>query len=185
MLTTTEKGSKISQYWPFIEHRTAVLEVDNHMLHLSPLPQSMDVCAFEAMCRRHDIWLHLEGNALAGLILVKGGGKVPVPTGDSMALTLGAWIGVPAVPYVTLYKLSGDTEASASVAGLTTLNPSVRLSCLPLWCVLRSLGERQLAERIENTFEMLEVLNNKLAEFECLKVLSQRYEMIVHSRLIF
>ena len=147
------------------------------MLHLSPYPtQSMDVCAFEAMCRRHDIWLHLEGNALAGLILVKAGGKVPVPTGDSMALTLGAWIGVPAVPYVTLYKLSGDTEASASVAGLTTLNPSVRLSCLPLWCVLRSLGERQLAERIENTFEMLEVLNNKLAEFECLKVLSQRCE---------
>ena len=138
----------------------------------------MDVCAFEAMCRRHDIWLHLEGNALAGLILVKGGngGKVAkaVPTGDSMALTLGAWIGVPAVPYVTLYKLSGETEASASVAGLTTLNPSVRLSCLPLWCVLRSLGQRQLAERIENTFEMLEVLNNKLAEFECLKVLSQR-----------
>ena len=140
----------------------------------------MDVCAFEAMCRRHDIWLHLEGNALAGLILVKGGdgGKAKaakaVPTGDSMALTLGAWIGVPAVPYVTLYKLSGETEASASVAGLTTLNPSVRLSCLPLWCVLRSLGQRQLAERIENTFEMLEVLNNKLAEFECLKVLSQR-----------
>ena len=138
----------------------------------------MDVCAFEAMCRRHDIWLHLEGNALAGLILVKGGngGKAAkaVPTGDSMALTLGAWIGVPAVPYVTLYKLSGETEASASVAGLTTLNPSVRLSCLPLWCVLRSLGQRQLAERIENTFEMLEVLNNKLAEFECLKVLSQR-----------
>ena len=140
----------------------------------------MDVCAFEALCRRHDIWLHLEGNALAGLILVKGGdgGKAKaskaVPTGDSMALTLGAWIGVPAVPYVTLYKLSGETEASASVAGLPTLNPSVRLSCLPLWCVLRSLGQRQLAERIENTFEMLEVLNNKLAEFECLKVLSQR-----------
>ena len=139
----------------------------------------MDVCAFEALCRRHDIWLHLEGNALAGLILVKGAGNgskasKAVPTGDSMALTLGAWIGVPAVPYVTLYKLSGETEASASVAGLTTLNPSVRLSCLPLWCVLRSLGQRQLAERIENTFEMLEVLNNKLAEFECLKVLSQR-----------
>ena len=139
----------------------------------------MDVCAFEALCRSHDIWLHLEGNALAGLILVKGGNtgskaSKAVPTGDSMALTLGAWIGVPAVPYVTLYKLSGETEASASVAGLTTLNPSVRLSCLPLWCVLRSLGQRQLAERIENTFEMLEVLNNKLAEFECLKVLSQR-----------
>lgn len=60
------------------------------------------------------------------------------------------------------------------MAGLTTLNPSVRLNCLPLWSVLRSLGERQLQERIENTFEMLEVLNAKLGEFKCLKVLSQR-----------
>ncbi len=70
-------------------------------------------------------------------------------------------------------QLTG-TESSASIAGLTTLNPSVRLNCLPLWSVLRSLGERQLQERIENTFEMLEVLNNRLSEFKCLRVLSQR-----------
>ncbi len=69
----------------------------------SSLVQSLDVCAFEAMCRRQEVWLHLEGNALAGLVLVKDGKQVP--TGDSMALTLGSWIGVPAVPYVTLYKV--------------------------------------------------------------------------------
>lgn len=50
----------------------------------------------------------------------------------------------------------------------------MRLNCLPLWCVLRSLGEAAIKERIENIFEMLEVLNNKLSEFTCLRVLSQR-----------
>lgn len=68
----------------------------------------MDVCGFEGMCRRQGVWLHLEGNALAGLVLLNGANnKKPVPTGDSMALTLGSWIGVPAVPFVTLYKVSG------------------------------------------------------------------------------
>lgn len=68
----------------------------------------------------------------------------------------------------------GGLEQAASAAGLTTLNPSVRLNCLPLWCVLRSLGEDQLRQRIENIFQMLEVLNNKLGEYQCLRVLSQR-----------
>ena len=67
-------------------------------------PQGTDVSAFETMCRRQNVWLHVEGNALAGLILVKNERKA-CPTGDSMALTLGSWIGVPAVPFVTLYKV--------------------------------------------------------------------------------
>ena len=71
----------------------------------SALIQGMDVCQFEAMCRRQDVWLHLEGNALAGLLLAKESKKKAIPTGDSMALTLGSWIGVPAVPFVTVYKV--------------------------------------------------------------------------------
>ncbi len=126
----------------------------------------------------------MEGNALAGLVLLpdqqqqqsqqqaRKGAKT-VPTGDSLALTLGSWIGVPAVPFVTLYK-TGGTELAAQAAGLATLNPSVRLNCLPLWCVLRSLGEAKVQERIETVFQVLEVLNNKLAEFSSLRVLSQR-----------
>ena len=40
--------------------------------------------------------------------------------------------------------------------------------------MLKSLGEAQLKDRIFKIFEMLEVLNNKLGEFKCLRVLSQR-----------
>ena len=65
-------------------------------------------------------------------------------------------------------------EGFAQTAGLSTVNPSVRLNCLPMWCVLRSLGSSQFRERISNIFEMMEILNNKLSEITCLRILSQR-----------
>ena len=34
------------------------------------------------------------------------------------------------------------------------VTPSVRLSCLPLWCVLRSLGLKQIRERIRGVFQV-------------------------------
>ena len=70
-------------------------------------------------------------------------------------------------------------EEIASIAGLSTVNPSVRLNCLPLWCVMRSLGEDQFKSRINNIFEMMEVLNNKMNEFSSLRILSQRPEQKV------
>ena len=51
-------------------------------------------------------------------------------------------------------------EGCAQSAGLSTVNPSVRLNCLPMWCVLRSLGSTQFRDRISNIFEMMEILNN-------------------------
>ena len=79
--------------------------------------------------------------------------------GDSMTLTFGSWVrnslfifnliilylfqvGIPAVPFVTIYK--ADQPSLAQMAGLGVVNPSVRLSCLPLWCVLKSLGQDQV-----------------------------------------
>ena len=46
------------------------------------------------------------------------------------------------MPFVTIYK--ADQPSLAQMAGLGVVNPSVRLSCLPLWCVLRSLGQDQV-----------------------------------------
>ena len=125
--------------------------------------------------RQNDVWLHLEGHALAAVALLDDKSGSP-PVGDSLSLTIGSWIGVPAVPFVTLYKINGLEEVAA-LAGLSTVNPSVRLNCLPLWCVLRCLGEDQFKSRISNIFEMMQVLNNKMAEFSSLRILSQRPEL--------
>lgn len=140
----------------------------------SAIFQGLNPVSVEALCRKHDVWLHLEGHALAGLALLDATTQ-NVPTGDSLSLTIGSWLGVPALPFVTLYKTAG-LESPATTSGLNTVTPSVRLNCLPLWCVLRSLGEEQFNNRVANIFQMMEILNTKMAELTSLRILSQRPE---------
>ena len=92
-----------------------------------------------------------------------------------MTLTIGNWIGVPAVPFVTLYSIP-DTAGPAQIAGLSLVNPSVRLGCLPLWCVMRSLGQDEVRARVRAVFRMLETISDKLAAMPCLRLLSQASE---------
>ena len=80
----------------------------------------MSAYTFEGICARHDVWLHMEGHALAGLALLNEDSKPEeeneenaekktkiksVPVGDSLSLTIGSWLGIPALPFVTLYKV--------------------------------------------------------------------------------
>lgn len=93
--------------------------------------------------------------------------------GDSMTLTFGSWIGIPAVPFVTLYN---SRATAAGLAGLGVVNPSVRLGCLPLWCVMRSLGQTQIRARVRAVFQMLEDITDKLDSMGSVRLLSQAGE---------
>jgi hypothetical protein len=86
-----------------------------------------------------------------------------------MTLTFGSWVGIPAVPFVTIYK--AEQPELAQLAGLGVVNPSVRLSCLPLWCVLRSLGKDQVRARVRGVFAMLEEVTARLEALPCLRLL--------------
>ena len=81
----------------------------------------MSAYSFEEICNQHDVWLHMEGHALAGLALLNEESKSNedneadsekrktikhIPVGDSLSLTIGSWLGIPALPFVTLYKVS-------------------------------------------------------------------------------
>ena len=68
------------------------------------LLQSFSPSKFSEVCQKNSVWLHLEGHALAALALVNDNGA-STPNADSLSLTIGSWIGVPAVPFVTLYKV--------------------------------------------------------------------------------
>ena len=50
----------------------------------------------------------------------------------------------------------GDDSDPPSYEVLGVVNPSVRLSCLSLWRVLRSLEQNQVPPRIQGVFTMLE-----------------------------
>ena len=80
----------------------------------------MSAYTFEEICSQHDVWLHMEGHALAGLALLDEESKIEedgntesetkktikhIPVGDSLSLTIGSWLGIPALPFVTLYKV--------------------------------------------------------------------------------
>merc|ERR1719195_2215750 len=136
----------------------------------STIFQKQSVSKLQDLCRDHGLWLHLEGHALSGLTLVPASGSCV--HGDSMTLTFGSWIGIPAVPFVTLYRTRPDT-AAPQLAGLGLVNPSVRLGCLPLWCVMRSLGQNQVRSRVRAVFSLLEDISAKLAAMPCMRLLSQ------------
>jgi len=140
----------------------------------STLFQMHTVLELAAVCRGSGLWLHLEGHALSALTLLPAGEANMVQRGDSMTLTFGSWVGIPAVPFVTIY--SAEEPALAQVAGLGVVNPSVRLSCLPLWCVLRSLGQDQVRARVRGVFSMLEEVTARLDSLSCLRLLSQTGE---------
>ena len=90
-----------------------------------------------------------------------------------MTLTFGSWIGIPAVPFVTLFN---TRISAAALAGLGVVNPSVRLGCLPLWCVMRSLGQAQIRARVRAVFQMLEDITEKLDSMASVRLLSQSGE---------
>ena len=123
---------------------------------------------FQEMCQANGLWLHLEGHALSALTLLPATSSYT--HGNSMTLTFGSWIGIPAVPFVTLYQSQSE---AAQLAGLGLVNPSVRLGCLPLWCVMRSLGQNQIRSRIKAVFTMLEDISTKLSSMTSVRLLSQ------------
>ncbi|KAK3868469.1 hypothetical protein Pcinc_026141 [Petrolisthes cinctipes] len=121
------------------------------------------------VCGVHDAWLHAEGHALAALTLPNTP-NLPARVCDSMTLPLSLWLGIPSLPYVTLYKAQ---EASAvHAAGLTALSLHVRLSCLPLWTALMSLGQNGVVMRLQHAFELSQYLQLHLANLPRIRLLS-------------
>merc|ERR1719244_1917414 len=129
------------------------------------------VCLLREFCNKSQIWLHLEGHALSALTLLPSNDeKSLVQRSDSMTLTFGSWVGIPSVPFITLYRNDCST---AQTAGLGVVTPAVRLSRLPLWCVLRSLGSDQVRARVKGVHRLLEVVSGKLSGMSCIRLLSQ------------
>ena len=67
-------------------------------------------------------------------------------------------------------------EDAAQLAGLGVVNPSVRLGCLPLWCVMRNLGQNPIRSRVRAVFTMLEDISSKLSSMTSVRLLSQNEE---------
>ncbi|XP_030780252.1 pyridoxal-dependent decarboxylase domain-containing protein 1 isoform X5 [Rhinopithecus roxellana] len=122
------------------------------------------------LCEQYGIWLHVEGVNLATLALGYVSSSVLAATKcDSMTMTPGPWLGLPAVPAVTLYK--HDDPALTLVAGLTSNKPADKLRALPLWLSLQYLGLDGIVERIKHACQLSQRLQENLKKVNYIKIL--------------
>ncbi|XP_031462586.1 pyridoxal-dependent decarboxylase domain-containing protein 1 isoform X3 [Phasianus colchicus] len=120
------------------------------------------------LCEQYKMWLHVEGVNLATLALGYVSSSVLAATKcDSMTLTLGSWLGLPAVPAVTLYKHEDPSLSLA--AGLTSSQPVEKLRALPLWLSLQYLGHDGIVERIKHASQLSQRLLENLKNLDFIK----------------
>ncbi|XP_070958543.1 pyridoxal-dependent decarboxylase domain-containing protein 1-like isoform X2 [Oncorhynchus clarkii lewisi] len=120
------------------------------------------------LCEQYGMWLHIEGVNLATLALWEVSSPVMAATrSDSMTLTLGPWLGLPAVPAVTLYR--HEDPALSLAAGLTSSQPVEKLRALPLWLSLQYLGHDGIVEKIRHAVELSQQLLEKLKTLASIK----------------
>ncbi|XP_028311366.1 pyridoxal-dependent decarboxylase domain-containing protein 1 isoform X2 [Gouania willdenowi] len=120
------------------------------------------------LCDQHGMWLHVEGVNLATLVLADVSSAVMAATrSDSMTLTPGRWLGLPAVPSVTLYR--HEDPALSLAAGLTSSQPVEKLRALPLWLSLQYLGQNGIVEKISHATALSKHLLMKLKPLASIK----------------
>ncbi|XP_019362953.1 PREDICTED: pyridoxal-dependent decarboxylase domain-containing protein 1 isoform X2 [Gavialis gangeticus] len=120
------------------------------------------------LCEQYNMWLHVEGVNLATLALGYVSSSLLAATKcDSMTLTLGSWLGLPAVPAVTLYRQEDPSLSLA--AGLTSSQPVEKLRALPLWLSLQYLGHDGIVERIKHASQLSQRLLENLKNLDFIK----------------
>uniref|UniRef100_A0A8C6NLK8 Pyridoxal-dependent decarboxylase domain-containing protein 1 n=1 Tax=Nothobranchius furzeri TaxID=105023 RepID=A0A8C6NLK8_NOTFU len=106
------------------------------------------------LCDQHHLWLHVEGVNLATLALGQVTSAITAATrSDSMTLTPGQWLGLPAVTAVTLYR--HEDPALSLAAGLTSSQPVEKLRALPLWLSLQYLGHNGIVQKIRHATDLV------------------------------
>ncbi|KAM7372515.1 hypothetical protein PAMP_009679 [Pampus punctatissimus] len=118
------------------------------------------------LCDQYNMWLHVEGVNLATLVLGQATSAVMAATrSDSMTLTPGLWLGLPAVTAVTLYR--HEDPALSLAAGLTSSQPVEKLRALPLWLSLQYLGHNGIVQKIRHATSLVEdELNSPVVLFK-------------------
>ncbi|XP_078274454.1 pyridoxal-dependent decarboxylase domain-containing protein 1 isoform X2 [Rhinoraja longicauda] len=120
------------------------------------------------LCGQYKMWLHAEGVNLATLTLGYVSSSVLAATKcDSMTLTLGPWLGLAAVPAVTLYRHEDPSLSLA--AGLTTSQPVEKLRALPLWLSLQYLGHDGIVDRIKYASQLSQRLLENLKQISFIR----------------
>jgi len=122
-----------------------------------------DLKAIRALCDKHSMWLHVEGNGVALLTLQKA---LPEPmsvlqSAESISVSPGRWLGLAAFPTITFYR-------SVAFAQLPRTHfPEVFLT----WVFLQSVGQTLIASHVSQIIDTSRLLIAKLLEINHVRVL--------------
>ncbi|KAL9956769.1 hypothetical protein ACROYT_G038302 [Oculina patagonica] len=109
------------------------------------------------LCTQNGLWLHLEGDTLATLCLEKVPASLKsAPACDSMSLNISKWFALPSAPYCTFYRAKDLVLAEAS--GLSQSHEPDRLSVLPLWISIQTIGLDKMREMILHAAQLSQQL---------------------------
>ncbi|ESO02316.1 hypothetical protein HELRODRAFT_94509 [Helobdella robusta] len=124
-----------------------------------------DLNELREICRQYDLWLHLEGCGLSLLTLPTVPGHLQSASiCNSMTLNMAAWLALPALPFVTLFR-SPDIVLSRLVA-LSTFNVRFKLNCTPLWLSILNLGYYKTLARFQFHYKVATMIYNRLKSIE-------------------
>ncbi|XP_052834454.1 pyridoxal-dependent decarboxylase domain-containing protein 1 isoform X1 [Octopus bimaculoides] len=123
------------------------------------------------ICNNNGIWCHVDGNCLAFLTLTADPLTEQRPIlADSITVNLGKWLGILSLQLITLYKCEDTTMAY--MAGMNSFNVVSKLSCLPLWICLQSMGYDGIIKRIESSFHLCHLMLKKLRNLPNIKIVN-------------
>ncbi|XP_052761323.1 pyridoxal-dependent decarboxylase domain-containing protein 1-like isoform X2 [Mya arenaria] len=131
-----------------------------------------DMDKLREICKKKNIWMHINGDSLAMMALIHPPGNVySSKFADSFTITMGTWLGLPALPCATLYKVADPSLVLA--ASLISPEAAQKLACLPLWVCLQSLGIESIEERIQTSCEMADVMFEELSKINTIRQFSR------------
>ncbi|GAB1602349.1 pyridoxal-dependent decarboxylase domain-containing protein 1 isoform X2 [Argonauta hians] len=130
-----------------------------------------DLVKLWQICNNNGIWCHIEGNGLAFLTLSADPLSEQRPLlADSITVNLGKWLGISSLQLITLYKCEDSTMAY--MAGMNSFNSASKLSCLPLWICLQSMGYDGIIKRIESSYHLCHLMLEKLRNLPNIKIIN-------------
>lgn len=119
---------------------------------------------------RYRFWLHLIGLNLAALIATDAQEHLQkvIQSADSFTMPLNLWLGVRALPYLTVCKSSKSAVVSETlnVALKEAIGFETRLSSLPWWVAVQQLGSEGMKQRIDYAYDYIKLVLKCLSLFD-------------------
>ncbi|XP_046643927.1 pyridoxal-dependent decarboxylase domain-containing protein 1-like [Daphnia pulicaria] len=127
-----------------------------------------NLVAISHLAQRFNAWLHLEGHLINHLSL-HDQPKKNLQIADSLHLDLKQLLGVPSLPFVTMYR---HCEIALQRAVYLTPSHCSPFSVVPLWFALQSLDSSTISNRFRTAVELSKLLINHLITIPNILIMS-------------